>query len=447
MSAPSLAGRGDAPRTNRERLPDETLKDLIEHFSTQTLSVANVPEDELPNAYEFLIKKFADDSGRTGPSSTPTHTGVLPMRHAYPRGWLVAWLAIIWLVGWTALGLAAAAQDEIAEAIQARYEAELFRLPVGNQRHYAQRLYRMTGDVRYVPLTESHAERLIRRLDEALDGLSEQDDYGLRRSQALLDIYPTRTAKQRARRQMFADWGEMIFARRLLFSLVQLDYYGLLDTPRLAGHEQALAYLGQVDFASFLTDPSVLSVYAAQVANIAHYLHQLDIVDLRDEVVTAFREHYAPARVAALDVADYRNRLYGMTHFVIADSRYYQREVSATDHAWILDAFAAELPRILRDATADIMAEVGISFLLAGEADHPAVARLREAIVAAYDPRTRMIPATDGSTDLARGQHRNVLAIMLLRWPTQLKPGPDLREALSETPPAGRSPSDLEFFK
>ncbi len=56
---------GDAPWTNRDRLPDETLKNLIEHFSTQTLSVANVPEDELGNAYEYLIKKFADDSGHT----------------------------------------------------------------------------------------------------------------------------------------------------------------------------------------------------------------------------------------------------------------------------------------------------------------------------------------------------------------------------------------------
>lgn len=56
---------GDAPWTNKERLPDETLKNLMEHFSTQTLSVANVPEDELGNAYEFLIKKFADDSGHT----------------------------------------------------------------------------------------------------------------------------------------------------------------------------------------------------------------------------------------------------------------------------------------------------------------------------------------------------------------------------------------------
>ncbi len=56
---------GDAQWTNKERVPDVTLKNLLEHFSGQTLSLANVPEDELGNGYEFLIKKFADDSGHT----------------------------------------------------------------------------------------------------------------------------------------------------------------------------------------------------------------------------------------------------------------------------------------------------------------------------------------------------------------------------------------------
>ena len=56
---------GDAPWTNKERLPDATLRDLIEHYSQVALTIANVPEDELGVAYEFLIKKFADDSGHT----------------------------------------------------------------------------------------------------------------------------------------------------------------------------------------------------------------------------------------------------------------------------------------------------------------------------------------------------------------------------------------------
>ncbi len=56
---------GDAQWTNKERLPDHMLRELIEHFSSQTLSIANCPEDELGVGYEFLIKKFADDSGHT----------------------------------------------------------------------------------------------------------------------------------------------------------------------------------------------------------------------------------------------------------------------------------------------------------------------------------------------------------------------------------------------
>ncbi|MEV7827074.1 type I restriction-modification system subunit M [Microbacterium enclense] len=56
---------GDGDWGNKNLLPDSTLTDLIEHFSTQTLSIANLPEDELGNGYEYLIKKFADDSGHT----------------------------------------------------------------------------------------------------------------------------------------------------------------------------------------------------------------------------------------------------------------------------------------------------------------------------------------------------------------------------------------------
>lgn len=56
---------GDGDWGNKNLLSDATLADLVEHFSTRTLSIKNLPEDELGNGYEFLIKKFADDSGHT----------------------------------------------------------------------------------------------------------------------------------------------------------------------------------------------------------------------------------------------------------------------------------------------------------------------------------------------------------------------------------------------
>jgi type I restriction enzyme M protein len=56
---------GDASWTNKDRLSDEMLTNLIEHYSRHKLSLSNVPDDKLGNAYEYLIKEFADDSGHT----------------------------------------------------------------------------------------------------------------------------------------------------------------------------------------------------------------------------------------------------------------------------------------------------------------------------------------------------------------------------------------------
>lgn len=56
---------GDAGWTNKNRLSDKTLINLIEHFSQHKLNLANVADDKLGNAYEYLIKEFADDSGHT----------------------------------------------------------------------------------------------------------------------------------------------------------------------------------------------------------------------------------------------------------------------------------------------------------------------------------------------------------------------------------------------
>jgi type I restriction enzyme M protein len=56
---------GNASWTDKAQMPDETLKNLIEHLSQHLLNLSTVPEDELGNAYEYLIKQFADDSGHT----------------------------------------------------------------------------------------------------------------------------------------------------------------------------------------------------------------------------------------------------------------------------------------------------------------------------------------------------------------------------------------------
>ncbi|MFD2100655.1 type I restriction-modification system subunit M [Flagellimonas iocasae] len=51
---------GDAQWSNKNKLSDRLLVDLVEHFSQYTLSNKYVGSDILGNAYEYLIKHFAD---------------------------------------------------------------------------------------------------------------------------------------------------------------------------------------------------------------------------------------------------------------------------------------------------------------------------------------------------------------------------------------------------
>jgi type I restriction enzyme M protein len=60
-----IFGDSDTPWTNKERLSDEILIDLIEHYSKHNLNLSNVPDDQLGDGYEYLIKQFANDSGHT----------------------------------------------------------------------------------------------------------------------------------------------------------------------------------------------------------------------------------------------------------------------------------------------------------------------------------------------------------------------------------------------
>lgn len=55
---------GDASWTNKERLSDELLATLLNHFNKVNLGVASVRDDDMGRAYEYLIKRFADKANK-----------------------------------------------------------------------------------------------------------------------------------------------------------------------------------------------------------------------------------------------------------------------------------------------------------------------------------------------------------------------------------------------
>lgn len=55
---------GDASWTNKNRLSDNLLSTLLNHFNQVNLGVDNVRDDDMGRAYEYLIKRFADKANK-----------------------------------------------------------------------------------------------------------------------------------------------------------------------------------------------------------------------------------------------------------------------------------------------------------------------------------------------------------------------------------------------
>src|SRR5208337_1303566 len=77
---------GDAAWSNKDRLPDSLLRDLIEHFSRITLGNAVAQADVLGQSYEYLIKKFADlTNKKAGEFYTPRYVISLMIKILEPQ--------------------------------------------------------------------------------------------------------------------------------------------------------------------------------------------------------------------------------------------------------------------------------------------------------------------------------------------------------------------------
>lgn len=311
----------------------------------------------------------------------------------------------------------------IGEQIRDRYEHALPELSPNKRRHYATRLYRITGDPDYLPIIY---QDLIGNADFLQQELSQlhNRDYRLSRARQIAHAYRDDTGKHQRRKQLLLAYDEIPFAKNLLYYLNKVDQFGLAGKPPFTRTEQGLDYLRQVDFARFILDPDVIAAYSPQLANMVYYLHDLGIRDLREPFQQAFRQVFPdqpPQPGPALDA-----QVYGMTHVIIAASGYYQKPIRREDFAWIFDYLERHHRELIAFTKPDIYTEMALCFLLAGEGDSPVVAAVREALEQRYDPQAEMIPSPHWGTDLNKGEHRNVLAIMLYHWPSRLHPGPDL---------------------
>lgn len=316
--------------------------------------------------------------------------------------------------------------DDIAEKIKTKYESQLYTLVPYTQRHYALRMFRLSGNEQYLYPIITDMMTIANLLNQDVKGLSDTD-YRKQRELIILNRFNLTKEKQKRRYQLLKQYPQLAFSFAQLANINMVHEVGLLNSDFFPNTDLTLDFLKQQDFSPFFLNPEVVEIYSPQLATYIFFLSDLGIVDLQERFIREFQKVFMEINDKDLSKMLYAQKLYGLTHFIIGASRNYQKTVNRKDYSWIYEYFENNIDSIISRAKPDIVAEVGIAFLLAGEYDHPVVKKTREAITKSFNNQFKMIPSTLGGADLTHGEHRNVLAIMLLTWPDKLHPGPNLK--------------------
>ena len=310
-----------------------------------------------------------------------------------------------------------------ADLIRTTYESQLYTLAAFKEGHYGLRMYRQTLDDKYSAAVWSDMARVASKLSGLSNDVQTMEQIVLYSEKRVASYVGDNDERSVRRYNITKHMPEYLYhGVDLLGSMARANEYGLEHKNDAKLREIIRRY----DFSRYVTNEDMVKAWAAQLANQVYWLRQLGEQDVVDEFVETFKKAYPDSQDRKLSSQQYGNKIYGMTHVIFGDSEYYQHQVSEQEHQWIYDYFRENIDTILLRAKEDVIAEVGLTFLLAGLEDDPVVEKTRLAIQASIDKEHGMIPSITGDFDLEYGEHRNVLAIMLLDW-QQVNEAPTLK--------------------
>lgn len=320
---------------------------------------------------------------------------------------------------------------EVAKQIKQTYSENLQSLNPKIRAHYAARMYRISGDMSYVKHIAPYARTMTKKIKKYL---RYWDTTGYKEKVAIdaMASWPN-SQKNRRRIAILSKRLDYVFYRSVLEKTYQLYSYNMAGKMG-KDYDQVIKHFSEVKWEDLLLNPELIKEFASKLANYCNYLKLMGIVDLEDEYIRVFRKVFMNSKDSALTKIEYQNKIYGLTHIILASTGYLQQDVPAKKYTWILDYFEKNIEEIISRTKVDVIAEVGLCFTLCGRKNHKVVALTQQCMVDAFDPKQGLIPFGKRKVNLRKSEHRNIIAYLLLTDFKKFYPGPDLNKKKSAHP-------------
>jgi len=303
----------------------------------------------------------------------------------------------------------------IHEKIKEVFLENLNLLSLVSKSHFVTRLYRVSGDSSQIVYVKEYFESTKNQIKKDIDNL-ENSEYITKRSEELFGLRKNLPGeKEEKRNKLFDSRKEVLFYYNLIVSLNYWRTLGVCDEY----YEKGIEFLKKINFESLILDGSLIKVYGTQLCEYVYSLYFMGVRDLRDR----YKEKYLKVFSADFSGYEFVNKVYGLTHFILAGSDYYQKFVSANEFEWVLEYFRKDIDKIIATDNVDLITEIGLCFKLC-KFENSVVDKVREYIEKSFDSELGYFKRKSGSFD--DSEHANSIVYLFLSKWDKLLEGPKL---------------------
>jgi hypothetical protein len=192
--------------------------------------------------------------------------------------------------------------------------------------------------------------------------------------------------------------------------------------------EEALKYLSTKNIYKLFLDKELIKADPSECANIIYNAYYLGLFDKRNDLLNIYNEYWVSLKPN--DNYEWLDKIYALTHIIIATSNYYQNFVNYADYKTILNYFEKDIENIARNVNVDSLGEVGLCFKLAGIKSNDIIDKVKIVLMEHFNEEIGYIPHDKYVNNLNKSEHRNIIANMVLSDFDRLYKGPYLGDKI-----------------
>lgn len=320
----------------------------------------------------------------------------------------------------------------VQQDITTKYLDFLYKLPETKQQHFLSRLYKITGEKSYLTGIQEDAYTLF---SQKLASFSESGTLDIDMNHRF--NIKAKIPRQRVRNEYIHNhkevFGPIFVYLDVLMAFNVIHRYHMEDSldPSLYSHIQTFLDEGfSKHFELFLSSPEYVLNTPVQVINILYWYYHLPSNKLKGDeeerlekyIINSYQSSNLNQEILFL------NYLYTLTHVIIGKSWFYEYKVDLSESNWIYSFFTKNKDTIFQTKEPDIIAEIGVCYCLQKTQSVKIIESYQSEIIQYFNENQLYIPTGSfdigSDEDLILGEHRNILAIMLLSGMKNLYPFP-----------------------